>query len=78
MTVFLKFYIALLFYSFITISIIFYNFPILINILHTTPIYYDDIEIIESFEKKVYNDANYIDIKKRYRLQNIFSLVTFA
>ena len=34
-------------FTVINLIILFYNFPFLVNIFHTTPVYYEDIEIIE-------------------------------
>ena len=47
---------------FITFSILFWNIPFLIIVLHTTPVYYEDLKIIST--------ATNTDI---YNLQSIFS-----
>ena len=51
-------------FTVINLIILFYNFPFLVSIFHTTPIYYEDIEIIEKTTATATNT-----------LQNIFCLV---
>ena len=69
--------------AFFSIIILFYNFPILVNILHTTPIYYEDIELIEhrieildtnSFDSNISTNTT-IKLMDKKKLQNIFCLI---
>ena len=48
----------------INFIIIFINFPMLINILHTTPVYYEDLQMI-----------SYSTTINTNKLQNIFSIL---
>lgn len=65
--------------AFFSILILFYIFPILINILHTTPVYYEDIELMQNnidvLDNTSNSTINSIVIIDSRKLQKIFCII---